>query len=279
MERMTIRLFASVIIFLVIASLGADGALGRMHHRSSTRTAKKTSRKIVVYTYGLTVAEIYRSPHDRTLQYCKLTELKDGSECESTLQAINRPVRNICHKKMMALINECMELKNEESISEEGNLGDDTGFFEGIWNAIYPGTKWCGAGHLARNYFDLGSEVLVDKCCRAHDHCPIKVRPWQFGYGERNYSPYTKSHCDCDIDFFKCLTAANSSTADTIGDLFFNAMRVSCLREKPGLNICPNAGSTESKCHTASLIDKLELGSYAAEIKYLNRTCTRRSRS
>ena len=36
----------------------------------------------------------------------------------------------------------------------------------------------CGVNDVAKNYNDLGSGSYfeVDKCCRTHDHCPLKVR-------------------------------------------------------------------------------------------------------
>ena len=29
---------------------------------------------------------------------------------------------------------------------------------------------------IAEDFFDLGARQRVDRCCRAHDHCPLKVR-------------------------------------------------------------------------------------------------------
>lgn len=52
----------------------------------------------------------------------------------------------------------------------------------------FTGTKWCGTGDIATNYYDLGSEVVVDKCCRAHDICPVKV----LGYAKK-YELYNDS--------------------------------------------------------------------------------------
>ena len=43
----------------------------------------------------------------------------------------------------------------------------------------------------------------VDKCCRAHDHCPIKIKAFSSNYGATNYHVYTKSHCACDDLFYK----------------------------------------------------------------------------
>lgn len=55
-----------------------------------------------------------------------------------------------------------------------------------------PGTKWCGLGDIANEYSDLGTERTLDKCCRAHDHCPTKLKALRSGYGLVNWSFYTK---------------------------------------------------------------------------------------
>jgi len=39
----------------------------------------------------------------------------------------------------------------------------------------YPGTKWCGPGHTAVSYNDLGRFHSTDACCREHDHCNTAV--------------------------------------------------------------------------------------------------------
>lgn len=67
----------------------------------------------------------------------------------------------------------------------------------------------------------------------------FQLRPWASGYGDTNWFFYTKSHCDCDTDFFNCLVAADNEEADKVGNLYFNTMKVQCLRENPGLDLCP----------------------------------------
>ena len=98
-------------------------------------------------------------------------------------------------------------------------------------NTCFTGTKWCGLGDSARNYFDLGKRKDVDVCCRAHDHCPIRLKALRMGYGLINLSLYTKSHCDCDEDFKRCLRQANSKSAEMLANFYFNIMKVQCLRE------------------------------------------------
>lgn len=54
------------------------------------------------------------------------------------------------------------------------------------------GTKWCGLGDIAKNYFDIGRLWHVDVCCRAHDHCPYRMKALRYGYGLLNLSFYTR---------------------------------------------------------------------------------------
>ncbi|XP_015183815.1 PREDICTED: acidic phospholipase A2 PA4-like isoform X2 [Polistes dominula] len=97
---------------------------------------------------------------------------------------------------------------------------------------IYPGTKWCGPGNVASSYDDLGQHAAEDACCREHDHCPIAMSSQQCIHGICNNSPFTRSHCDCDAKFRRCLQNLNTEVANTIGALFFNVIQVTCFKER-----------------------------------------------
>ncbi|KAJ8985217.1 hypothetical protein NQ317_018246 [Molorchus minor] len=97
---------------------------------------------------------------------------------------------------------------------------------------IYPGTKWCGPGSIARNYSDLGYHVKEDTCCREHDRCPKFLGHGECRKGICNNSPFTRSHCDCDATFRRCLQNVNTETANTIGAIFFNVVQVICFKER-----------------------------------------------
>lgn len=58
--------------------------------------------------------------------------------------------------------------------------------------SLVTGTKWCGTGDIAETYSDLGSEMAMDRCCRQHDLCPVKIRAYQNKYELMNDSLYTK---------------------------------------------------------------------------------------
>lgn len=97
---------------------------------------------------------------------------------------------------------------------------------------IYPGTKWCGPGTVANNYSDLGYHAEEDACCREHDNCKNYLEAGECRQGICNRSPYTRSHCDCDATFRRCLQNVNTETANTIGAIFFNVVQVICFKER-----------------------------------------------
>ncbi|XP_051172852.1 phospholipase A2 hemilipin isoform X1 [Leptopilina boulardi] len=97
---------------------------------------------------------------------------------------------------------------------------------------IYPGTKWCGPGDIAASYNDLGQHAAEDACCREHDQCPMTIGPGHCIEGLCNKSPLTRSHCDCDAKFRRCLQTLNTEVANTLGALFFNVIQVICFKER-----------------------------------------------
>ena len=65
------------------------------------------------------------------------------------------------------------------------------------------------------------------------DHCPIRLRALRYGYGLLNFGISTKSHCECDKDFFNCLKSVNSKLSNTIGHVYFNVLKLQCIEEGP----------------------------------------------
>ena len=76
-------------------------------------------------------------------------------------------------------------------------------------------------------------EKNTDRCCRDHDICPVKIRPYQSRYNLTNNSIYTKSHCMCDDLLFECLKKTNTSAAQVMGAIYFNLVQVPCIVEGP----------------------------------------------
>ncbi|XP_011502702.1 PREDICTED: phospholipase A2-like [Ceratosolen solmsi marchali] len=100
-----------------------------------------------------------------------------------------------------------------------------------LFDGIVPGTKWCGTGDIAKSYHDLGSRARVDRCCRAHDLCPIKIRAYKSRYNLMNNSFFSKSHCSCDKAFYDCLKNINHISARVIGNIYFNIGQPVCIED------------------------------------------------
>lgn len=108
--------------------------------------------------------------------------------------------------EMVKLMSQCeivdslksLSSKKKESSKPNVNreIKEQSGIFGNnpfsLLSGIIPGTKWCGTGDIAKNYHDLGTEPSVDRCCRTHDLCPVKVRSYQNRYNLINNSLYTK---------------------------------------------------------------------------------------
>ncbi|CAG9827690.1 unnamed protein product [Diabrotica balteata] len=161
-----------------------------------------------------------------------LGELKDTA----------RPMM-ISFDEMVTLMTQCKQLeegrlmrrnkevgKNGAELTIERSTASKSPFT--LLNGIVPGTKWCGTGDIAKNYFDLGTDSAVDSCCRAHDLCPVKVMANSKKYDLVNNSLFTKSHCRCDDELFQCLKKSlPSPSANLMGQIYFNIVQVPCLMD------------------------------------------------
>uniref|UniRef100_V5ICN5 Phospholipase A2 n=1 Tax=Ixodes ricinus TaxID=34613 RepID=V5ICN5_IXORI len=94
---------------------------------------------------------------------------------------------------------------------------------------IFPGTKWCGAGDVAKNYDDLGVHRGTDMCCRAHDNSDDNIPALQTKHGITNRNLYTMTNCKDDRKFYNCLLNDGSPSSVAVGKLFFNVLRTECF--------------------------------------------------
>uniref|UniRef100_A0A182YQP6 Phospholipase A2 n=1 Tax=Anopheles stephensi TaxID=30069 RepID=A0A182YQP6_ANOST len=125
-----------------------------------------------------------------------------------------------------------------------GTSGGSSGTISSLFNtfkrkvkAIYPGTVWCGDGNQAKSENDIGFFYLTDSCCRAHDLCPITIAAGEQFNRLKNNGYFTRSHCDCDKQFYNCLKNANTLVSRQIGYTYFNLLKPQCFRfEHPKLN-------------------------------------------
>lgn len=94
---------------------------------------------------------------------------------------------------------------------------------------IFPGTKWCGAGDVAKNYDDLGRESVTDMCCRDHDHATDSLAPFETVHGVTNVMLYTMTNCQDDCNFYNCLLEVNSLAGNAMGTIFFDTLKTNCF--------------------------------------------------
>lgn len=95
---------------------------------------------------------------------------------------------------------------------------------------MMPGTQWCGRGHRATKYTNLGGFGVADACCRKHDTaCPVFIPAFETRYGFFNWGISSMMHCACDERFRTCLRMAGTASADFIGKIFFDVLRTKCF--------------------------------------------------
>lgn len=66
------------------------------------------------------------------------------------------------------------------------------------------------SGSIATEYSDVGRHAAEDRCCREHDLCPYILSPGECKRGLCNQQQFTRSHCDCDAKFRRCLQGLNT---------------------------------------------------------------------
>ncbi|XP_016985537.1 uncharacterized protein LOC108049030 [Drosophila rhopaloa] len=236
----------------------------RSVRQMKTYSGKRVSNDslIMIYYHDLTIAVTELGPQ-KLLLGCELIEIYNDKEGKMLLEGLshyNRPLE-IKFDEMLKLMDQCehvdklsyasrhkSKLESGERSSGGGGGGDSSsmgGANDGValklatnifprspfslLSGIIPGTKWCGTGDIAETYSDLGSEMAMDRCCRQHDLCPIKIRAYQHKYDLMNDSLYTKSHCICDDMLFSCLKMTNTSASQLMGSIYFNLVQVPCL--------------------------------------------------
>jgi len=181
---------------------------------------------------------------DDPLVRCDMWDLEKGLKSRKPPENLLRIAVKTDFDTVRDAINRCRQL-SEKTLPPEDEYRDgleimsteDLMSLFSMKRGLIPGTKWCGLGDQASSYNDLGPKHRIDICCRAHDHCPIRSKPFRNDYGILNIGLYTKSHCDCDADFYRCLRGVRSRTADMLGNLYFNLMKLQCMKEER-LKVC-----------------------------------------
>ncbi|XP_020281530.1 phospholipase A2-like [Pseudomyrmex gracilis] len=96
------------------------------------------------------------------------------------------------------------------------------------FRAIFPGTLWCGDGDIAKQESDLGYFNKTDACCRAHDNCNDDLLAGQTKGNLENNGIFTRSACNCDDEFYRCLKNADTLISNSIGKTYFNILKPQC---------------------------------------------------
>ncbi|XP_062129787.1 phospholipase A2-like [Drosophila sulfurigaster albostrigata] len=100
-----------------------------------------------------------------------------------------------------------------------------------------PGTKWCGPGNTADNFDDLGIEVELDTCCRAHDNCEQRILPNEQRYGLSNIGVFPIFSCGCEAAFRQCLVMLHNMQSAALGRIYFSTTSV-CFAHGPPTVSC-----------------------------------------
>jgi len=76
---------------------------------------------------------------------------------------------------------------------------------------------------------EKGWFARLNRCCIDHENCDNFIAAKSEQYGFKNDKDYTIYDCKCDDSFAECLKYADSHTADAVGDLYFNVLKMPCI--------------------------------------------------
>jgi len=171
-------------------------------------------------------------------------EMKEKAELIEELLRARQTVEEVDFKTMVDIVESCNAVNPSPVHRKSRKLASEAmPSLTSVFQPIFPGTKWCGVDDVADSYFDLGKFYEMDKCCRAHDFCPMKIKGFSKKYGTINFKPYTASHCKCDKLLRSCLKKVETSfpkeapQARGVGQVYFNLLKVQCIQ--PGGNKRP----------------------------------------
>ncbi|XP_059617674.1 uncharacterized protein LOC132262418 [Phlebotomus argentipes] len=137
------------------------------------------------------------------------------------------------------------------------NLPFANGFvdkFKDRIKTIYPGTLWCGGGDIAKGTNELGLFAATDNCCKMHDLCPLYIEARSQMHGLKNGGLFTRTHCDCDREFYYCLKRINTFISNKIGYTYFNILGPQCFREEYPVVTC--AKRYRNRCYSYLVDDE-----------------------
>eukprot|EP00794_Sanderia_malayensis_P020109 gene20109-22080_t len=100
----------------------------------------------------------------------------------------------------------------------------------------------------------------LNRCCIDHEECNKFIPAKQERYNYKNEREYTIYDCKCDDSFAECLKYADSYTADAVGDLYFNVLKMPCInfQDQNAENGGPGTAVTKPTEKAKNIIDKLK---------------------
>ncbi|XP_064469073.1 phospholipase A2 hemilipin-like [Ornithodoros turicata] len=174
---------------------------------------------------GHRLVEIFQDKNDTALD-CNI--LGDRRLIQAALMLIpSAVVTNVEEQHMDYFVDLCYN-RTESKTMFQSILTYINGVFKSLF--IFPGTKWCGAGDVAKNYDDLGRLNATDACCREHDNSQ-NIPAFTEKHGIKNWHLYTMTHCVKDRRFYNCLLGDRSAPSVVVGKTFFNILKVECYIE------------------------------------------------
>ncbi|XP_050037143.2 phospholipase A2-like isoform X1 [Dermacentor andersoni] len=176
------------------------------------------------YSGGHRLAEVFKDSEGRFLSCNMVGDRKLIGQVLSFVPI--HLVDRVNKHQMDHVVHQCTQRPRNVEGSYFGQLLDKT--LQGI--LAFPGTKWCGAGNVARNYTDLGEAPDADVCCRDHDFATESIPPHMSSHGLQNQYLYTMTSCTADKLFFNCLAKATSVTALSVGVTYFDILRTKCYK-------------------------------------------------
>lgn len=99
---------------------------------------------------------------------------------------------------------------------------------------------------MARGLHELGSDYMVDLCCRTHDLCSTYIEPGEQKYGIRNDNElYTMVSCECDQAFYNCLNDVNTTSSSKV-TFGYSRTYPTCILTRPRL-VCKSPDNNYDK--------------------------------
>jgi len=189
----------------------------------------QTNKETILHN-GRTMARVQGSNDSVDLCSLSVVDERVKEEHIANLEKDNYTVTQIDFDTMLDVLEACDNLTDNSLVNRlDTEVADSEVGFWSLIRGIIPGTLWCGVNDIADSYSSLGQNTRVDRCCRAHDHCPHKIKSFSSKQGLLNSTPYTKSNCKCDEIFYNCLKNSNSSTGNSVGNFYFNILNLQCI--------------------------------------------------